>query len=69
MNTLIFVVYVVPLIIGLCLQGWAFKNIRGENNYHLVYFLALWVPFLNVTVVVFSLLALAGLKFFKGLRK
>lgn len=67
MNTIVFVLYCIPVILGLFIQGfWAKTVEKGENKFHLAYFLSIWIPGINILVVVVSLLLMAVLSFFKN---
>lgn len=65
MNSLIFVLYCIPVIIGLFIQGfWVKESGKGETKAHLAYFLSLWIPGINIGVVVTSLCVIALISFF-----
>ena len=57
MNSMIFVLYCVPVILGLIIQGWLLKEKNGvETKTHLLFFLSIWIPGVNILVVTYSLL-------------
>ena len=70
MNSMIFVLYCIPVILGLIIQGWLLKETNGvETKTHLLFFLSIWIPGINIVVIVlfllYTFLYLSLMKFFK----